>query len=146
MVDIEMEILERIIKIENALSQGLNEVKETLNLGRDSFQFFTDGLNGYRERRIKEVEASKTQVLVGSYLEKFRKDKELSFSHRKILKFLVEQYDFQKKVFKEVHFSKLVKEAHVGKNVAKGFLELLEAKGYIQRRHDGYKTFFKIMG
>ncbi len=68
----------------------------------------------------------------------------LQYPHRKILDFLTGEYDPANKRFKESHFSRLVKEARLGKNMAKEYLGLLERKGYIERRTDGYRKYFKI--
>jgi len=73
-----------------------------------------------------------------------RHDKDLRYPHLKILDFLDGEFDSTKNEFKEVHFSKLVKESRVGKNMAKSYLSLLEQKGYIQKRSDGYRIFFKL--
>ena len=76
--------------------------------------------------------------------ERVRVDKELHHPHRKILDFLIGEYDPANKRFGESHFSRLVKEARLGKNMAKQYLSLLERKGYIEQRTDGYRKYFKI--
>ena len=58
--------------------------------------------------------------------------------------FLLGQYDPAKKRFTESHFSRLVKEARVSKNMTKEYLGLLERKGYIEQRTDGYRQYFRI--
>ncbi|CAB1062171.1 hypothetical protein D1BOALGB6SA_6947 [Olavius sp. associated proteobacterium Delta 1] len=59
----------------------------------------------------------------------------------KILNHLAAQYDFNKGIFMEVDFSKLVKECRIGKNKAKDYLDLLVKKGRIESRSDGYRVY-----
>jgi predicted transcriptional regulator len=60
------------------------------------------------------------------------------YPHKKILDFLIEQYDYEKDNFKKVHFSKIVKECRIGKNKAKEYFDFLIKKGLIDTRTDGY--------
>jgi len=78
------------------------------------------------------------------FTEKIRNDKDLRFPHRKILEFLLGQYDFEKKEWREVNFSRIVREARIGKNKAKSYLTLLETKGYVEKREDGYKKWWRV--
>ena len=137
-VDFDSELLERIRKIENSLTRGLDKVEEKLSKG--IFEIFNDGLKTYKEGLLKESNASK-RIL---WLERIRADKDLRFPHRKILDFLLDQYDFTRNEFKEVQFSVLVNGSRIGKNMANEYLSLLEQKKYIQKRSDGYRKFFKI--
>lgn len=143
-LDISNEILSRLSRIEQRLLDGLRNVDEKLDSGKDSFQFFSDGLKAYKDRTLREVGPSGTQLVLNQWAAKIRKDKELRFPHRKILDVLLQHYDFEKQHFKELYFSKLVKEAHVGKHAAKGYLILLEQRGYVQKSDDGYRIFFKV--
>jgi len=144
--DLDAEILERVVRIEDALAQGLRDVQEKLGAGQETFRLFKDGLSAYKDRTLKETGVSKSQSVLNQWNQKILSDRDLRFPHRKILEFLLSQFDFQKNQFKEVHFSRLVKEAHVGKNKATEYLSLLEQKGYVQIRDDGYRIFFRIRG
>lgn len=144
LLSLSTEILSRLSKIEETLATGLRNVDEKLNTSRDSFQFFSDGLKAYKDRTLKELQISTTKSVLNNWAEKIRHDKDLRFPHRKILDCLLGRYDFESGEFKEVHFSRLVNEAHVGKNAAKGYLAVLEQKGYVRKRDDGYRVFFKI--
>jgi len=73
-----------------------------------------------------------------------RQDKSLRYPHRKILDFLIEQYDYQKGKFREIHFSRIVKECRLGKNKAKEYLDYLAEKGLIDSRSDGYRKFYGV--
>jgi len=140
------EILQRVIGIENSLTQGLKQIEEKINLGQQGFQFFNDGLQAYKKRCLKNLQISITGVSTMELSAMIRSDKELKFPHRKILDFLLGQFDFNTSKFKEVHYSKLVRECHIGTNLANTYFSLLEKKGYIEVRDDGYRKFFKIMG
>ena len=136
------EFLQRLNGIEQTLTQRLEQIEEQLNFGKETFQFFADGLKANRDRYLKAFETSNNHL--NDWYTKIRNDKALRFPHRKILEFLLSQYDFQERIFKEVHFSKLVREASVGKNMAKTYLSFLEQTGYVEKRDDGYRVFFKI--
>ena len=136
----DQEILQRVTKIENVLVDGLKRMQEQLDKAQPFFRFFDAGLSAYRNEIVK----SNSNQLVAQLSERIRNDRELRFPHRKLLDFLLGQFDYSKQQFKEIHFSQLVKEARVGKNAAKAYLEFLEQKGYILRRSDGYRLFCKI--
>lgn len=144
LMDLHAEILQRVTRMEHTLDEGLREVRQKLTSGEETFQFFKDGLSAHKDRALKDTELSNAQTAINKWAEKIRRDKELRFPHRKILDALLQQYDFEKHNFNEIQFSKLVKEAHVGKNAAKAYLALLEQKGYVEKRDDGYRIFFKI--
>ncbi|MDA2934366.1 hypothetical protein MYX82_08480 [Acidobacteria bacterium AH-259-D05] len=131
LLDFNHEILQRVMRIEDALQQ-------------DGFQFFNNALKAYKDSCLKETQISKRQILVNQYIKKCQLDKDLSYPHTKILNALLDQYNFSEHRFKEIHFSRLVREARLGKNKAKGYLSLLEQKGYIEKRNDGYRKFFKV--
>jgi hypothetical protein len=139
-VNVSSEVLDRISKIEVSLAEGFRNVEAKLSTG--IFEIVNDGLKTHRLNLLKDNNITKRI----QWLEKIRTDKDLRFPHKKILDFLLDQFDFTKNEFKGIQFSKLVKEAHVGKNMANNYLSLLEQKGYIEKRNDGYRTFFKIRG
>lgn len=139
-------ILERFDKLEQVVTDSLQELEDKLNMGEETFLLFNNGLKAYKERHLYDVKVSDSNIVLNKLSEKFRNDKELRYPHRKILEFLLSQYDFDKSEFNEVYFSQLVKEAHLGKNMADSYLSLLKQKSYIQKRTDGYRTYFKIMG
>lgn len=142
--DLNNEILQRVIGIEQTLAQGLKQLEEKIDLGQEVFQFFNDGLKACRERSLKKLNISINGISTMELSAKIKNDKELTFPHRKILDFLLGQLDFQTSQFKEVYYSKLVKECRIGTNMANAYLSLLEKKGYIEVRYDGYRKFFKI--
>ncbi len=138
--DLTREILHRVQEI-GSLKRHLERIENQLASGQPVFQLLSEGLNNYRDRFVTE---GSTAMLLASVSERVRTDRELHYPHRKILDFLIGQYDPEERSFRESHFSKLVKEARIGKNMAKQYLSLLERKGYIEQRTDGYRKYFKI--
>jgi len=130
--------------IEQNLSQRLSAIEKELNLSHDAFLIIKDGLQSYKERCLKDLQSSTTAASLNRLYEKIRNDKDLRFPHRKILEFLLGQYDFEKKEWREVNFSRIVREARIGKNKAKSYLTLLETKGYVEKREDGYKKWWRV--
>ena len=136
-------ILEKICSIESLVIQNKKMLDENLNINKKHELILSHGIVGYKEkffgnenqREISEKEKLYAQI---------RQDKSLRHPHKKILEFLIEQYDYEKGVFREVNFSKIVKECKVGKNAAKGYLEFLVERGYINYRTDGYRKFYMI--
>lgn len=110
-------------------------------MDEEEFLFFKQGTEGYREKIIKKEQRLDIQEQL---YKKIRADKELRYPHKKILNFLIEKYDFEKKCFGEINFSKLIKDCHVGKNMGKEYLEFLIEKGYLLKRSDGYRIWYKI--
>ena len=134
------EILQKVERIEQTLTKGLKQVEEKLTTGQSLFQLFNDGLSAYKVNLLKDNNITTRSL----WLEKIRADTDLRYPHRKILDFLLVEYDFSNKEFKEVHFSRLANEAHLGKNMLNAYLALLEQKGYIKSRDDGYRKYVRI--
>jgi len=91
----------------------------------------------FKEHNLDEASRIKNQVL-----SKIQCDIGLKYPHRKILDFLLSQYDYSTGKFKEIHFSKIVKECRLGKNMAKGYLDNLAERGYLKKRDDGYRVWY----
>ena len=138
------EILAAVNRIEVSVVKALQQIDKKLESGEAMFRLFDNGLRAYKESVLHDTKVSQKQILHHQYLEQIRTDKDVSFPHRKILEFLLTQYDFSTGLFREVHFSKLVKESRVGKNRAKCYLSLLENKGLICKREDGYRKLFNV--
>ena len=130
--------------LEKTITDRLKRIHEQLDIGAEGMCFLSDALSAYRDACLREAQLSMDPVL--AWLARMQKDKELRHPHRKILTCLLDQFDHQSGQFQEIHFSKLVKEAHVGKNAARSYLSLLEMKGYISARNDGYRTFLRMRG
>lgn len=140
-VDSAAQILLRLDRLEESLVGTLRDIQQRLSSGQEVIQVFSDGLQAYKKRCIGEVHSGSHPRII----ERIRQDRQLRFPHRKIVETLLSQYDFKEQGFTELHFSRLVREARVGKNRAKGYLSLLTEKGYVQRRDDGYRKFFKLL-
>ena len=137
----ELEHLERISRIERALSAGMEQVDAQLETRQAVLSVLREGLRAYKGLREPRVLSGKFHR---QFSEVIRTDKELGFPHRKILDCLLGKYDPAKDDFTEIHFSRLVPEARIGKNMAKSYLDLLLRKGYIEIRDDGYRKFYRI--
>lgn len=144
--NINFKILQKIMNLEQTLSQKFRVIEDKLNQGQETFFIINEGLKAYGERKLKDLQLSSTTSTLNKLYENIRNDKELRFSHRKILEFLLGQYDFEKKQFKEINFNRLVDGARVGKNMAGSYLRLLEGKGYVEKRATGYRTFYRLRG
>ena len=127
--------------MERSLIEALRALDTRLESVQPVFQLLSDGLDAYRDRLLKEDQFSRIRNHV---FETVRADTELRFPHRKILDFLLGEYDYTKAEFKEVQFSRLVREARIGKNMANSYLSVLERKALVVRRSDGYRVFFRI--
>ena len=103
-------------------------------------------VSGFRRLHSESVSAPPTEHdrVLSQWSARIRADKVLGYPHRKILDVLLGEYDPGKEAFRPICFSKLVQAARVGKNMAKGYLTLLEARGYIDRRSDGYRVFYAL--
>ena len=144
--NLESELLHRVSCVERSLREGFMRIETKLSAAEETFSFFGDALAAHRRRKLshslREGQRSKLDRLHAL----FREDKELRHPHRKILDALISLYDYSTGAFPETHFSKLVRMAGVGKGAAKAYLRLLEEKGYVERRSDGYRLCFKISG
>lgn len=142
--DINFKILQKIMDIEQTLSQNFRNIQHKLDYAQEPLFIINEGIKSYDARKHKELQSLTITPLLNKLFEKIRNDKELRFPHRKILESLLGQYDFEKSKFKEVHFSRLVREARVGKNMAGSYLRLLEEKGYVEKRVTGYRHFYRM--
>lgn len=100
------------------------------------------GIEGFKNKILKE--ADKKEDIKEKLYSLIQQDKSLRFPHRKIMVCLIENYDYTKKEFKEINFSRLVKEAKIGKNKAREYLELLLEKGLLKQRTDGYRKMYRV--
>ena len=137
-------LLKRMNQLEQTLVTRLSLIERKLTVAEEGFQLFSDGLDAYRKRWARTMQSSIAYSTSRKLGEKIRNDLELRFPHRKILECLAEQYDYENNRYTEINFSSLVKHACIGKNLAKQYLTLLEEKGLIERRDDGYRVFYRL--
>ena len=143
-VDVSAEILARVMRIEQTVADTLKHLDDRLRVGQESLHFLDEGLRVYREQSLEQARMSIRKQPVLEIAERIRHDAELRFPHRKILDVLLGEFDFVAGGFKELHFSALVKRARVGKSMAGIYLSLLEERGYVEKRSDGYRIFYKL--
>ncbi|MFX1453071.1 MAG: hypothetical protein ACFFCM_19710 [Promethearchaeota archaeon] len=134
----------KIESIKAILIKNAEMLKESLSIGREHQFLINHGIEGYK-RKISNGFNSKERTLIKEKIfELIRKDNTLRHPHRKIMNFLIEQYDYGQDKFGEVHFSRIVKECRLGKNKAREYFEFLGEKGFLDTRTDGYRRFYRI--
>ncbi len=130
--------------MEELLTEHLRRLENRLKGGEDAFLLIRDGLQSYKERCLKEIVNTGGDATIQKWREKARIDGDLKWPHRKILDFMIGQYDYQKKQFKEKAFNEIVSGSKIGKNMAKEYLDFLSQKGYLQKRETDYRHFYYI--
>lgn len=120
-----VQIQNRLMRIEKLLSDGFSR------------------LESRSPEKLRSAPAAGDKLL-SQWSARIRADTELRFPHRKIMDCFLGEYDPASDRCPEIHFSKIVKLARLGKNKAKGYLALLETKGYIETRTDGYRVFYTL--
>jgi predicted transcriptional regulator len=131
--------------LEQTVSEGIREIRQNLCLYEEHRFLLDHGLLGLKAKIAKQT-ARKLNTDPRSILyERMRIDKMLRHPHRKILDFLSGLYDELGNEFKEAHYSELVKQCRLGKNMASSYLRFLDDKGYISRRNDGYRVWYRVL-
>ena len=143
-INSETQLVRQLSKREGLVLTRLDRIEKALALGQGLFQIVSDGLSSYQDGVLREAGIAETKRVLDGWHDRIRADKDLRFPHQKILKFLLDQYDYARGQFKATHVSRLVREARVGKNMAKGYLALLQNKGYLESWSDGYRTWFRL--
>ncbi len=136
----------RLNQLEQTILNRLQQIEATLQNGKNTFTFFNNALNCHTDITLQDLTKNAPDNPVNIWHEKIRNDPEIRHPHRKIMETLINEYDYLKKQFKPIHFSKIVKESKVGKNKAGEYLDLLSKKGFILKEETGYRTFYKIRG
>lgn len=142
--DIKKDIIKRVEKMEEVLTGRFNQLEDKLETGEDTFLLIRDGLKGYKERCLKDIVDTGGTSTIHKWREKARTDESLKWPHKKILDFMIGQYDYQKKQFKEKAFNEIVAGAKIGKNMAKEYLHVLQQKGYVDHKDTGYRHLYQI--
>ncbi len=124
------------------IAAGLRDIKSCIGKGEEVTAFFTDALNHYRDKLLGEARAA--NVVLNHWRARVMNDMELRPGHRRVMEFLLGLYDPVSSDFREIHFSELVKKARVSKRSAKEYMALLVAKGYVAKRSDGYRHYFRV--
>ena len=136
------ELLERLDKLEDQLHKRLSDIQAGLEEKLWPLSITKRGLEAFKHDIIKETKAAHDPVLL--WQARIAQDRDLTYSHRKIMDRLLDQYDPITDCFKPMQFGKLVKDARVGKGRTKGYLQVLEEKGMIKSWSDGYRRFVVV--
>lgn len=132
-------VLERFDRLEDNVQKWLGDMQVGLEAKLLPLSIAERGLEAFKQDVITQTKAAHDPVLL--WQAKIAQDRELTYSHRKIMDRLLDQYDPATDSFRPVQFSKLVKDAHIGKGRTKGYLEVLDKKGLIKTWSDGYRRF-----
>ena len=136
-------ICDRLLtRFDKALSEKIRPVLKFIEEREEYDLVIKHGLEGYKERVKRSITTGQRFDPITWIAGILQKEPELRFPHRKILEYLSRQYDYEKKAFKEVNYSTIVRECRLGRNQAKGYFKLLEQKGLLARRTDGYRVWF----
>lgn len=137
-------IIQKISRIEDLIHRNNVLLDKSLGISKRHDQILFNGIAGYI--KDQQVKNSKEHQLKVDIYATIRNDKRLRYPHNKIIDFLSNQFNYEKQSFNEIHFSKIVKECRIGKNMAKGYLDYLVEVGYLEKRDDGYRVWYKIKG
>ena len=136
------ELLERLEKLEDNVKKWLGDLQEGLEIKLWPLTISERGLKAFKQDIIAETKSAHDPVLL--WQARIAQDRDLTYSHRKIMDRLLDQYDPITDCFKPMQFGKLVKDARVGKGRTKGYLQVLEEKGMIKSWSDGYRRFVVV--
>jgi predicted transcriptional regulator len=131
--------------LEQAVSEGIREIRQSLCLYEEHRFLLDHGLQGLKAKIAKQTTRKLNTDPRNILYERMRLDKTLRHPHRKILDFLSGLYDELANAFKEVHYSEIVKKCRLAKNMANSYLRFLADKAYISRRDDGYRIWYKVL-
>lgn len=119
-------------------------IRKSLTFSEAGHALIMHGIKGYAENCRGSL-SNQEPAIKEKLNAKIRQDRSLRYPHRKILEYMMEQYDFQHNRFREANFSRIVKECRLGKNKAGEYLSLLVERGYLGKRSDGYRIWYRIL-
>ena len=137
------QILEHIEATEQRVLARLRLIEGRLCDAPDVLGFFGEALRRERERHQGASRDARLALL--RLLSDARHDPALGYPHVKIVEALSRQQDERTGAPAELAFSRLVREARVSKGRAGRYLAVLEAGGYVSKREDGYRVWFKLI-
>lgn len=138
------DLFNKINSIELLVHKSTEMLKETLTISKQHQFLIANGINGYKQKIIRDFKIKEKSTPKEALYQKIRHDMSLRHPHRKILHFLIKQFDYQAGVFREAFFSQIVKECRLGKNKAGEYLDFLVARGYLRKREDGYRVWYSV--
>jgi hypothetical protein len=133
-----------LARIEAALGAVVERLDRRAEID-EALGVLTAGLAEYRQRILGEVAARQEGARRSHILERLSHDAALGFPHRKLVECLLAQRELSTGSFAALSFSRLVRLARVGKSRSKAYLADLEARGFVSRRHDGYRTWYALV-
>ena len=137
-------IIQELNTIKSAYKTQEILISELSDNNRQHQYLLNHGIEGFKEMVVEKFKKQSKENKINRLYSYFMHDKDLSHPHKKILCYLLDQYDYNKNSFSDIHFSKLVKDCKIGKNKAKEYLDLLADKGFVERTEDGYRVWYCI--
>lgn len=138
-------VITKMYKIESTLNEEVEYRKNHIESQNRLKTLLDYGLKGFQEKAIETYkETGKPLTAQDKLLKRIKNDDSLTCPQKKILNYMSQMYDFRINEFKEVYQSQIIKACKLGKNMAKRYFFQLIDKGYIKRRDDGYRIWYKI--
>lgn len=137
-------IINKVDSIQKLEAEEINLLKKLAKKNEHKEYLISHGIEGFEKFIIENLEKTIKDDTTNRLYAVFMKDKDLSHPHKKVLLFLLDQYDYENNSFGSIHFSELVKKCKIGKNKAKEYLDFLTGKGFVDRVDDGYRVWYCI--
>ena len=141
-------LLRTILSEISTIKESLAKESETLSKMKSNTEeqqfLIHHGIKGFRDMVLESFEKQSKANKISRLYSIFMHDKDLTHPHKKILSYLLEQYDLGKNCFDSINFSRIVKDCKLGKNKAKEYLDLLINKKLIEKQDDGYRVWYCI--
>lgn len=134
----------KISKIETKLQEQNNLLQQIIDNSLQNQYLINHGILGFKEMVLDKFEKQSKENKINRLYSIFMHDKDLTHPHKKILSYLLEQFNLGKNCFDSINFSKIVRNCKLGKNKAKEYLDLLTKKGFIEKQNDGYRVWYCI--
>lgn len=138
------EMLARVDELQQALVEGFARIEARLSNGTEFVLLLSEVLDAQKQKILRSQTLELQRSVADKWHARIRSDSILRSPHRKILECLLVEYDFERQMFQEVNFSRLVEKARIGKSMANRYLEFLEGRGYVEKRTDGYRVYFRL--
>ena len=134
----------KISKIETKLQEQNNLLQQIVDNSLQHQYLINHGILGFKEMVLQKFEKQSKENKINRLYSIFMHDKDLTHPHKKILSYLLEQFNLENNCFDSINFSKIVRDCRLGKNKAKEYLDLLIKKKFIEKQNDGYRVWYCI--
>ncbi len=128
------------------IEQKLDRIEAKLASLEESLAIFKYGAQEIKKKHMEEYKAQGKLHKIDFQHKLFaliRQDANLSEPLRKVMEFMISQFDDSKHNFKDLTFSQIRKEAPVSGGKLSGYLNELVERGLLIKRDDGYHSYYK---